>query len=387
VVHLYGRAFDRDQSSDCWQASRPGRIIPGYLYGSPLAGRGDLEATATHDLRDCATAGDLSRVAARVPAMIGEMLDAGRTVQEIGYAVSDVADNITTRLLEIAEAKLGPPPVRYAWLAAGSQGRRELTAGSDQDNGIVLDDSFRGGTQRAYFRALAGFVCDGLHQCGYVYCPGEMMAMNERWCQTLSVWRGYFSEWIEQPQPKALMLSSVCFDFRSIGGDPALFDRLHDLVLRKTERNTIFLAYLASNAISREPPIGFFRNFRLTRGGEHDGTMDLKINGITPIVELARVHALATGIPEVNTFRRLEALGAAGTLSEPGTAEMIEALELIGSLRLRHQVGMARQGRRPDNHVPLVELSSAERKRLRAAFVSVATMQSSMASKYQHGYL
>jgi CBS domain-containing protein len=346
-----------------------------------------LEAIATQDPRDCATPAALTRIAASVPAMIGGMLDAGRTVREVGHAVSDVADGITNRLLELAEAKFGPPPVPYAWLAAGSQGRQELTAGSDQDNGIVLDDSFREDGQRGYFRALAGFVCDGLHECGYVYCPGEMMATTERWCQPLSVWRGYFSEWIEQPQPKALMLSSVFFDFRSIGGDPMLFGRLHDLVLRKTRRNTIFLAYLASNAMSREPPIGFFRNFRLARGGGHNGTMDLKLNGITPIVELARVHALATGIPEVNTYRRLEALGAAGTLSAPGTAEMIEALELIGSLRLRHQVGMARQGRRPDNHVPLAELSPAERKRLRAAFVSVATMQSSMASKYQHGYL
>ncbi len=346
-----------------------------------------MEASATEDLSVCTTPQALSRVVERVPGMIGAMLDAGQTVREIGHAVSDVADAVTLRLLSLAEERLGAPPIPYAWLAAGSQGRRELTAGSDQDNGLVLDDSFDEASHRDYFQALGAFVCDGLHLCGYVYCPGEMMATNQHWCQPLSVWHGYFREWIEQPDPKALMLSSVFFDFRRIGGDTALFDRLHEMVLQKSRRNTIFLAYLAANAMSREPPLGFFRNFRLVRGGEHDGTMDLKINGITPIVELSRVHALAAGIAEVNTFRRLEALGAAGVLSRPGTAEMIEALELIGSLRLRHQVVMARSGLRPHNHVAPTELSELERKRLRAAFASVKTMQSSMASKYRHGYL
>ncbi|MCB4824983.1 DUF294 nucleotidyltransferase-like domain-containing protein [Roseicella aerolata] len=347
-----------------------------------------MESLAQHDLQACATADDVSQIVARVPGLMRRMLGEGQSTRMIGHAVSDIADAVTTRLLGQAEDRLGPPPVPYAWLAAGSQGRRELTAGSDQDNGIVLDDAFEeGGAHRAYFAALSAHVCNGLHACGYVHCPGEMMAMTERWCQPLSVWQGYFREWIEQPEPKALMLASVFFDFRTIAGTASLFESLHGFVLDKTRRNTIFLAYLARNAMSRQPPIGFFRNFRLARGGEHDGTMDLKIRGVTPIVELSRVHALSAGIAAVNTFERLEALGAAGVLSSNGARELGEALELIGTLRLRHQVRMASEGKRPDNHVRLDTLSGAERKRLRAAFVLVRTMQSAMAARYRHGYL
>jgi CBS domain-containing protein len=342
---------------------------------------------ATHELRRCAGPEALRQVVARVPGLIADMLGAGRSVREIGLAVTGIADGVTRRLLELAEARLGPPPVPYAWLAAGSQGRQELTAGSDQDNGLVLDDAFREASHRGYFRALGGFVCDGLDLCGYLHCPGEMMAMTERWCQPLPVWQGYFTEWIERPEPKALMLSSVFFDFRCIAGEAPLFGRLQELVLGKARRNTIFLAHLARNAMSREPPLGFLGRFRLARGGAHEGTMDLKINGVTPIVEMARVHALAAGIGEVNTFRRLEALEAAGTLSRQGAGELRAALELIGSLRLRHQVRMAREGLRPDNHVSPRELDEAERRRLRAAFRAVRTMQSAMASKYRHGYL
>lgn len=347
-----------------------------------------METVAKPDLRACATPEDLRHVVTRVPGLIRRMLEEGRSARMIGHAVSDLADAVTARLIEQAEDRLGPPPVRYAWLAAGSQGRRELTAGSDQDNGIVLDDAFREGrTQRAYFAALGAHVCDGLHACGYVHCPGEMMATTERWCQPLSVWRGYFSKWIGQPEPEALMLASVFFDFRCVSGFAGLFERLHGFVLDRTRRNTIFLAYLAGNALKRRPPIGFFRNFVLARGDDHDGTMDLKIRGVTPIVELSRVHALSAGIGAVNTFDRLEALGAAGVLSQSGARDLAEALELIGSLRLRHQAKMANGGRRPDNHVRAGELSGAEKKRLRAAFALVRTMQSAMATRYRHGYL
>lgn len=347
-----------------------------------------MVAAITQTLGPAATLEELKAAVTQVPEAMRRMLAEGRGPRAIGHAVSDLADCVTARLLEQAERQLGPPPVPYAWLAAGSQGRRELTAGSDQDNGLLLDDNFEeGGDHRAYFNALGAHVCHGLDACGYVHCPGEMMAMTERWCQPLSVWRAYFSEWIDEPEPKALMLSSVFFDFRTIAGSAPLFDRLRDFVLEKTGRNTIFLAYLARNAMSRTPPIGFFRNFVLARGGEHPGTMDLKIRGVTPIVEMSRVHALSAGIVPVNTFDRLEELGARGVVSPGGARELLEALDLIGSVRLRHQVRMASEGLRPDNHIRLEELSATERKQLRAAFVLVRTMQSAMEAKYRHGFL
>jgi CBS domain-containing protein len=179
----------------------------------------------------------------------------------------------------------------------------------------------------------------------------------------------------------------VFFDFRAIAGSAPLFLRLRDFVLEKTRRNTIFLAYLARNAMSRTPPIGFFRRFVLVRGGAQAGTMDLKIRGVTPIVEMSRVHALSAGIEAVNTFDRLEELGRQGVVSPGGAKGLLEALDLIGSVRLRHQVRMASEGLRPDNHIRLEALSAIERKQLRAAFVLVRTMQSAMEAKYRHGFL
>lgn len=321
----------------------------------------------------------------RLPGLVHRLTESGATAHSIGHIVSALTDAVTVRLLRLAEESLGPPPVPYAWLAAGSQARQEQTALSDQDNCLLLHDSYDEQEHGAYFKALSDAVCHGLNACGYVYCPGEMMAMNPQWRKPLSAWKNCFRRWIEEPEPKALMLSCVFFDLRHVHGDPVLLDELHAAVLEKTKANRIFQTYMAGNAVSRHPPIGFFRNLVLIHGGEHDRTLDLKHNGVVPIVDIARLYALAAGSPAVNTADRLQAAAAAKALNQKTAMDLMDALEFIGITRLRHQARMAREGKPTDNFLPPEELSGFEKSHLKSAFSVVKTMQTAMASTYQLG--
>ncbi len=321
----------------------------------------------------------------RLPGLVHQLTESGATAHSIGHIVSALTDAVTVRLLRLAEESLGPPPVPYAWLAAGSQARQEQTALSDQDNCLLLHDSYDEQEHGAYFKALSDAVCHGLNACGYVYCPGEMMAMNPQWRKPLSAWKNCFRRWIEEPEPKALMLSCVFFDLRHVHGDPVLLDELHAAVLEKTKANRIFQTYMAGNAVSRHPPIGFFRNLVLIHGGEHDRTLDLKHNGVVPIVDIARLYALAAGSPAVNTADRLQAAAAAKALNQKTAMDLMDALEFIGITRLRHQARMAREGKPTDNFLPPEELSGFEKSHLKSAFSVVKTMQTAMASTYQLG--
>ena len=321
----------------------------------------------------------------RLPGLVHQLTESGATAHSIGHIVSALTDAVTVRLLRLAEESLGPPPVPYAWLAAGSQARQEQTALSDQDNCLLLHDSYDEQEHGAYFKALSDAVCHGLNACGYVYCPGEMMAMNPQWRKPLSAWKSCFRRWIEEPEPKALMLSCVFFDLRHVHGDPGLLDELHAAVLEKTKANRIFQTYMAGNAVSRHPPIGFFRNLVLIHGGEHDRTLDLKHNGVVPIVDIARLYALAAGSPAVNTADRLQAAAAAKALNQKTAMDLMDALEFIGITRLRHQARMAREGKPTDNFLPPEELSGFEKSHLKSAFSVVKTMQTAMASTYQLG--
>lgn len=345
--------------------------------GSPL-----LTARRIHKAE---TVDAMSAAFRTLPVMVEALAAQNACAGDIGRIVTSLTDAATIRLLKLAEDSLGPAPVPFVWAATGSQARHEQTALSDQDNCLILHDDFNESEHGAHFRALARFVCDGLNACGYVYCPGDMMATTDQWRQPRNVWRKYFSRWIDEPEPKALMLSSVFFDMRPVAGNVALFDELHDMVLEKSRKNRIFQAYMAVNALTHRPPIGFFRNLVLRSGGEHDKTLDLKHNGITPIVDLARVYALSAGVPAVNTFERLEAAQEAKALSREGAADLRDALEFISMTRLKHQAKMIRAGKPADNFLPPEELSSFERAHLKNAFAMVKTMQASLSSACQLG--
>nr|WP_320141098.1 DUF294 nucleotidyltransferase-like domain-containing protein [uncultured Cohaesibacter sp.] len=320
----------------------------------------------------------LAAIVAKVPQMLAQLVGSGVDAHNIGRIVTNVTDSLTRRLVQLAEKKFGPAPVPYLWLACGSQGRQEQTGVSDQDNCLILDESFIESDHGAYFTQFAQFVSDGLDAAGFYYCPGEMMATNPRWRQPVSVWRSYFDKWIDRPDPMAQMLASVMFDLRPIVGDESLFAGLYQETLEKAKRNSIFRAHMISNSLSHTPPLSFFRGFALIKKGEHKDTVDLKLDGVVPIVDLARAYALQGAITAANTRERLIQARDQGTISHSGAQDLIDAYDLIATMRLAHQARQIREGKKPDNFLAPASLSELERNHLKDAFIMIKTQQSAL---------
>ncbi|SDJ05796.1 DUF294 nucleotidyltransferase-like domain-containing protein [Aliiruegeria lutimaris] len=334
-------------------------------------------ASMVQEIAEAYTAQEMAKVTARLPRLLMQLVGAGNRHEVVTRLITDIADAVTRRLLALAEAEFGPPPVPYLWLACGSQGRQEQTGVSDQDNCMILDDAVTE-ADMPYFRKLAKFVSNGLDTCGYFYCPGDMMATAERWCQPLAVWKRYFQGWIDKPDPEAQMLASVMFDLRPIGGTHSLFENLQEQTLEAARRNTIFVGHMIVNSLKHTPPLGLFRGFATVRSGEHKNELDMKMNGVVPVVDLGRIYALQGGITEVNTRARLEAAEALGTISHSGAHDLLDAYDLIAETRLKRQADEIKADRKPDNFMPPSDLSDLERSHLRDAFVVVRTMQSAI---------
>ncbi|MEZ5685265.1 MAG: DUF294 nucleotidyltransferase-like domain-containing protein [Paracoccaceae bacterium] len=332
-------------------------------------------------IRDVAAAGsvaEMAKVTAQIPQLLVQLVGGHQSHEVTTRLITDIADAVTRRLLTMAEDELGAPPVPYLWLACGSQGRQEQTGVSDQDNCIIYDDA-ASAEDRVYFQKLARIVSDGLNECGYVYCPGDMMATAERWCQPARVWREYFQTWINKPNPEAQMLASVMFDLRAIGGAGGhLFADLQAEMLDNAARNSIFVAHMIANSLKHTPPLGLLRGFATIRSGEHRNHIDMKHNGVVPVTDLARVYALQGRLTEVNTRARIQGAEDAGIISASGARDLIEAYDLIQTMRLENQTHLVRAGRKPDNYLAPSDLSDFERSHLRDAFVVVRTMQSAI---------
>ncbi len=327
----------------------------------------------------------IAEVVDRLPQLLCTLIEAGANAYTTGHIVTSIADAATTRLLKLAEQKFGPPPVPYVWGASGSQARHEQTSTGDQDNCMIIDDSYDPDQHGEYFKAVANFVNDGLHACGYIHCPGDVMARTDEWRQPVSVWKDYFSKWIDEPEPKALMLSSIFFDLRGVWGDMSLLEPLREIIAEKAPLNRLFIVHMVGNALTHTPPLGFFRNFVMIRGGEHDDTFDMKLSGVVPVVDIARIVALESRISASNTFERLSTQIDSKVLSSSGRRDLLDAYEFISITRLEHQVKQIRRGDAPDNYLKPEELSNFERSHLRDAFSVIKTIQSAMANSYSIG--
>ncbi len=311
-------------------------------------------------------------------------VESGMPAQQISQILTAISDAAAVRLIQLAEEELGPAPVPWAWMGFGSQARAEQLLGADQDNGIVIDDRVEP-DQLDWYRQLAVRVSDGLAACGYKYCPGKVMATTDSWRVPLADWQTTVSRWTQSPTEDAVMRVSIFYDLRVLHGDHQLVDALQQRMLATAGPNTIFLAALAANVLDNPPPLGIFRRFVVDRDGEHRDSVDIKKRGILPITEIARLHALAHGITEVNTLARLEALAKAGHMTIIDSRNLCDALTFIQQVRVQHQSEQVLAGEAPDNFVNPKILPRLAREQLRDAFTIIDEAQSSVRSTYRAG--
>jgi CBS domain-containing protein len=328
----------------------------------------------------------VAAVSSRLAAVVGSMVAQDASADDITSVVTAVGDAVDRRLLALAEERLGPPPVPYCWVTLGSRARREQALAADQDNAIILSDDATD-EHAAYFRDLAELVVGALAECGYPRCSGGFMATNPRWRRSLARWSDEFASWLGEPTIEGAREASVLLDMRPIHGDVRLFDRLYAQIRRAAPTAVAFLSQLADEAIANEPPLGFFRGFVLERAGAHKDRLDLKHGGIGAVVELARVHGLATGSGALGTLARLDAAIAAEVCTPARGADLRDAFEFISYVRLRHQADQLRAGDPPDSFVAPDDLGSFDKRHLREAFAIIRSAQMQLALRFPRRHI
>ncbi|MFB9217929.1 DUF294 nucleotidyltransferase-like domain-containing protein [Vibrio sinaloensis] len=301
----------------------------------------------------------------------------------VGSAMSVIGRSFKQRIIELAEEELGEPPVPYCFVALGSMGRDEQLLVTDQDNAIILDNTYVKDEHDAYFAELAKRVCDGLDKCGYTYCTGDIMATNPEWRMTRTEWEECFADWIDNPNPKALLNASIFFDLDGVYGRLKWAEQLNGFIIRRARKNNRFLACLARNAMNRTPPLGFFKDFVMEKDGQHKNSINLKRRGTAPLADLIRVHALAVGSRSKNSFERLDDVHEAGILPKGKARDLRDALEFISMVRIRHQAYDVENQTEPDNNIEPENLSDFERRNLKDAFQILSNAQNFLKFRYQ----
>ncbi len=344
---------------------------------SPLSFAKDIENQQTIE--------GLIPVSGKISKIVGLLLHEGAKASNITKIITELNDRLVRKVLEISEKKYGQPPVPYCWIAFGSEGRKEQTFKTDQDNAIIYADTTPEEEDRVkkYFSDFTLFVRDSLIKCGFPLCPADYMASNPKWCQPLKVWKKYFSNWISTPTADAVLNSVTFFDFRPVYGETELSDTLRDFLISMLKGQKVFLGYLANMAIKNRPPIGFLKTFVVEKSGEHKDELNLKVKGIAPLIDIVRLFALEKGIKETSTLERINVLRDKHTMVQEYADELEQAFEFIMLLRIQNQYEQIKTGRTPDNFINPNKLSNLEKKSLKEAFHLISEIQDMIIELYK----
>lgn len=321
---------------------------------------------------------DLYPLAKKIPDVIRNLLHEGGKAGHITKMLALLNDHLLSRLLTLLEQELGPPPVPYCWLLIGSEGRKEQTFKTDQDNAILYQDpKTEAQKQEAifYFKKLAQKTIDHLVNCGYPLCSEETMATNPDWCMPYSSWTQYFETLITVQNPDSLIKEAIFFDFRSGYGNAALADNLRQYIYNRIREQNSFLKHLGEDCINTRNPLSFFNNFIVEKNGEHKNKLDIKNQGLSQFVKFARVMALKFNIYETNTLLRLRALSTEEHVPQEIMNSAYDAYELQMQLRLIHQLNQLEEGAPPDNFIDPASLTDLEKRTLKDAFHIVERLQ------------
>ncbi|MBD2722048.1 DUF294 nucleotidyltransferase-like domain-containing protein [Hymenobacter armeniacus] len=320
---------------------------------------------------------ELKRRWEQVPEMVYQLLNRGVKPEIVNQVITTVSDTIALKLIEGAIAELGPPPAKFVYMVLGSEGRKEQTLLTDQDNAIIYEDKANEHREevRAYFLKFAEMVSDQLNAIGFSYCEGGFMAKNPKWTHSLSHWKRNYVEWMTDSNPESGMQFAASFDCRYLYGDAEIMDELHEFLAAELQKpRDRFFHYMAVNALQYEPPLTFFRNIRTFAVGTQQ-VFNLK-RTMSPIVDLVRMYALRHRIFATNTGERLEALRAEGVFTERETQELLQSYYYLMGVRLKKQAAqIISDNVAPDNYLDPKTLTKVEQVTLKEIFKVISDFQ------------
>jgi CBS domain-containing protein len=349
------------------------------LFALQRVGLRQIGSSIRHALKP----GELQQAAADIRNVAHIMMAQGVAAEQLTQFISTFNDLLTARVVELECNACGIKVDELCWMALGSEGRFEQTLNTDQDNAIVfrVPEGTNAEQLRVQLLPVAQRINDTLASCGFPLCRGKVMASNPQWCLSVDEWKITFANWITNGTPEALLHASIFFDFRPVYGVHSLADELRLWLGKVAGDNNRFLHQMAENAMSIRPPLGLMRDFVV--GKEH--TLDLKLTGITPFVDAARIFSLTAGVVHTGTIQRLRGSAAKLKIHISEIEAWIDAFLFIQVLRMRHHDEAIEQGidsAALDNFIDPEKLNELDRRILKEAFRQARKLQARLALEY-----
>ncbi|MEP7107844.1 MAG: DUF294 nucleotidyltransferase-like domain-containing protein [Ferruginibacter sp.] len=343
-----------------------------------LSEQGQSPLVFIQSVKQALSIDELKRKWETVPQIVHQLLDRGVHPAIVNQVITAVSDTIAIKVIESVTNEMGIPPAKFVFMVLGSEGRKEQTLKTDQDNAIIYEDKANEHREevRDYFLKFASHVSDHLNTIGFSYCTGGFMAQNPKWTHSLSHWKNNYESWMNEIVPETVMQIATFFDCRYLYGDENIIKEL-EIFLSEQLQNPMerLFHFMAKNALQYEPPLtALFKNIRTFKVDEKE-VFDIK-KAMTPIVDLVRVYALKNRIFEQNTGERLKALKDKQVFTEKDVTELLQSYYYLMGLRLNNQSQqIIKDHTLPDNYIMPQQLSKIDQLTLKEIFKTIENFQ------------
>lgn len=323
------------------------------------------------DIDQAATLEELKTYHNQIQGLVIHLVGTGVPPRELVRMIALLNDQLLLRLIKLLRTRqFSDLSDKFAFVVLGSEGRREQTLTTDQDNAIIYADDLPA-EEIAKIEAFSVKLIDSLIAIGVPPCPGGIMAKNEIWRRSFSEWQGVLNHWLTNPLPENILNGSMFFDLRTVYGDTSLEQGLKQQLANHFSREKMFLTRSAVNVNRFAPPLGLFGGIKVEHSEEHRGQLDVKKAGIFAITEGVKALAMEAGIMDGGTRERIESLVDKGVLKRKMAEDLNASYNFLVFLRLRSQIEAIRDGNQPSNFITLAKLNHMEKGRLKLAFEEV----------------
>jgi len=335
------------------------------------------------EIEESQTIHELKERHKQIQGLVLHLVGTGIPTRDLVTMIAHLNDQLLLRLITLLRAgQFNDLTERFAFIVLGSEGRREQTLTTDQDNAIIYaDDLSAAEVQR--IETFSQALIDALIDIGVPPCPGGIMAKNAIWRRSQGEWLEVLEEWLSSPTPEHIMTGSMFFDLRTIYGDESLERGIKSWLAGYFAKEKAFLVHSAANAVRFRTPVGLFGRIKLEREGEHRGKFDVKKAGIFTITEGIKALALEAGITEGGTRERMQSLVKAGVMKQAMADDLEASYSFLVFMRLRCQVEAIRAGGEPSNYITFARLNHMEKGRLKLAFEEINAFQEFLGAHFR----
>lgn len=359
-----------------------GKVLKGMITNHDfMLLQGASPTALVKEISQIQSTADFKDTVANFIRSVGTLLRYGARAHNITGLITELMEKITNGVIDLQEKQTGPAPVPYGLFFFGDGGRRELTLDFQIKMGIVYhkpENPKEAVEVSAYFKDFVKRINSALADSNLPCNTGNCIIEDR--VHSFSDWEGLLTKW---GTGAGTALDNDLFDMRPIRGDKDMVFALQRFLLRRAGSYRGIREAVAATTLQNRPPLGFFKNFVVEKGGEHKDELDLYLKGIEPLVDCVRIFAIEKEIDNLSTIGRLKEIQKRKALRHADEIE--RALDYLYGLLIHNQLLQAEKGLPPDSFVNPDGLSSFARKTLKESFQLIESLYGEIENNYWGG--